>query len=83
MDKKQWYKILGKPLKEINSAKDMIKEAQSWEYFYLKNGRLVDEDGYEVNKKFPKFKSVQDAENYLEKENIRGNVVGDWKNKRR
>ena len=27
MDKKQWYKILGKPLKEINSAKDMITEA--------------------------------------------------------
>ena len=29
MDKKQWYKILGKDLKEVNSVKDMIKESRS------------------------------------------------------
>ena len=29
MDKKQWYKILGKENKEINSAKDMINEDRS------------------------------------------------------
>jgi len=29
MDKKQWYKILGKNLKEINSVKDMINEGRS------------------------------------------------------
>ena len=30
MDKKQWYKILGKDLKEINSVKDMINEGRSF-----------------------------------------------------
>ena len=29
MDKKQWYKILGKNLKEVNSVKDMINEGRS------------------------------------------------------
>lgn len=29
MDKKQWYTILGKDLKEVNSVKDMINESRS------------------------------------------------------
>ena len=54
-----------------------LNERFNWEYFYLtSSGHLVDEDGYLVNKKFPKFKSEEEAEKYLEKNNIRGNVVG-------
>ena len=30
MDKKQWYKILGKDLKEVSSAKDMITEVKEY-----------------------------------------------------
>jgi hypothetical protein len=52
----------------------------NWEYFYLRNGLIVDKDGY-LSGNFPKFESVQEAENYLEKNDIRGTVVDDWKNK--
>jgi hypothetical protein len=32
MDKKQWYKILGKDLQEVNSAKDMLSESRYSRY---------------------------------------------------
>ena len=32
MDKKQWYKILGKDLQDVNSAKDMIVESRYSRY---------------------------------------------------
>ena len=84
MDKKQWYKILGKEHKEINSVKDMITEADEWGYFYLTtSGHLVDKDGYLINKNFPRFRSEEEAEKYLEKNDIRGNVVGILKGRTR
>jgi hypothetical protein len=65
-------------LREI--VRKEIKEFRmSWERFFLKNGRIVDEDGYEVNKNFPSFKSAQEAQQYLEDRDIRGDVMGDWK----
>ena len=49
----------------------------TWEYFYLSsNGRIVDEDGYEMNTNSPSFDSVEEADAYLSSEDIRGNVVG-------
>lgn len=32
MDKKQWYKILGKDLQDVNSAKDMVNESRYTRY---------------------------------------------------
>lgn len=79
-------KYKGKEIKESHSKlrqiireeiKNVLKERFNWEYFYLnKKGELIDEDGNLVNKRFPKFKSIEDAEKFLEKEDIRANVVG-------
>lgn len=79
-------------MKKSNLRKIIQKETKSilengfghfeWDYFYLKNGRLVDENGKEVNKNFPNFKSTEEAEEFLEKENIRGNVKGNYNESR-
>lgn len=46
-----------------------------WPYFKLVKGRLVDiQTGQEGNKNWPSFKSEEEAESFLEKHDIRGNV---------
>jgi len=46
-----------------------------WPYFYLKNGRLVDEDGDDGNKDWPSFPNATEAEKYLVDNDIRGTVI--------
>lgn len=67
-------------LKKLNES---MLEGMNWDHFYLKNGIIVDEDGHKIFNNAPKFKSVEDAEKWLEKNDERGNVVGDWKDKNR
>jgi len=45
-----------------------------WDYFDLINGRLIDEDGNDLNPNIRDFVSVDDAEQYLIDADIRGNV---------
>jgi len=45
-----------------------------WPYYVLKNGRLIDEDGYEGNRNCPSFDSIEEAENWLTENDERGNV---------
>lgn len=45
-----------------------------WEYYTLCNGRLVDEQGYDIGKNFPSFSSTEQAEAYLIKFDIRGSI---------
>lgn len=46
-----------------------------WEIFYLYNGTLLDEDGNCAIAIPRLFHSVEDAETWLEEEDIRANVV--------
>jgi len=45
-----------------------------WIYATLRKGRLVDEDGYELNESWPDFVSIEDAERFLEENDIRASV---------
>lgn len=45
-----------------------------WEYFTLKNGVLVDDAGDRVLDAGVRFESVEQAEAYLEANDIRGSV---------
>ena len=63
--------------------KEIIQESFNWDYFYLKNGIIVDKSGKKafVDSDNKGFRSIQDAEEWLYKKNYRGNVVGDFSNR--
>lgn len=45
-----------------------------WFYLTLKDGRLIDDDGYEANPNWPSFAIEAEAEAWLEAEDIRATV---------
>lgn len=61
-----------------------LREAMSsyaradWPYYYLTSaGKLVDkEDGTEPGKDWPTFKSIEEADQWLQDEDIRGDIIG-------
>jgi hypothetical protein len=58
-----------------------LNESFPWPYYYLKNGILVNENGYKAFNNAPKFKDIEDAEKWLEMKNERGNVVGNFEDR--
>jgi hypothetical protein len=45
-----------------------------WQYLNLVNGRLVDDDGNEANRNWPSFGSWDEANDWLEENNIRATL---------
>ena len=45
-----------------------------WIYLNLIDGRLLDDNGYEIDCSWPSFNSWNDAEQYLEKNDIRASL---------
>jgi hypothetical protein len=45
-----------------------------WIYCNLVKGRLVDDEGYELNPNWPSFQCFEDAERFLEDEDIRATL---------
>lgn len=57
----------------------LLKEQSfPWDYYYLKNGKIVDKNGHSVFNNTPLFKTIEKAEQWLENNNERGNVIGDF-----
>lgn len=49
----------------------------SWDYYYInKKGKLVDKAGTQLIETDRKFTYVEEAEKWLNENNIRGNVIG-------
>ena len=71
--KNQGYKELNENL----SLKRLIKEAERWPYFILKNGYLYDEEIPEIPAFNVKFKDKFEAEKWLEDNDERGNIKED------
>lgn len=54
----------------------------TWDYFYIKDERLVNEDGFDINPNLDmKVDSIEAGEQFLIDNDIRGNVVDFWNNK--
>jgi hypothetical protein len=47
----------------------------NWTYWTIKDGRLVDEDGDEGNTSWPSFETSEEANQYLEDNDIRGSIL--------
>lgn len=45
-----------------------------WAYLNLKRGRLVDDDGIEYNTSFPSFATREEADEYLENNDLRASL---------
>jgi hypothetical protein len=63
-------------LKQI--IRKIIKEEMEWPYFKLskKDDELYDEDGIKLDVSHSPFKTIENAEKFLEKFDIRGTIVG-------
>lgn len=46
----------------------------NWLYLNLVNGRLVDDRGNEANSNWPSFDSEEEADDWLEEQDIRASV---------
>ena len=46
----------------------------NWYYYRLVNGRLIDDNGYDMNTNIPSFASEAEAEQYLIDQDIRASV---------